>query len=132
MPDALGPRAESGTTSRGLGRVLVALYATLALAAGPFGEELAVLSWADRLAAQGPRLKPEHVERHEALCTRFLRVSRFLGPYPEPDYERLTERLEVEKPVSPADVGYAASRLRLLVARGMDEVRAAALSLPCW
>ena len=33
MPDALGPRAQSGTTSRGLGRVLVALYATLALAA---------------------------------------------------------------------------------------------------
>ena len=27
----------------------------LARAAGPFGEELAVLSWADRLAAQGPR-----------------------------------------------------------------------------
>jgi poly(A) polymerase len=104
----------------------------LALAAGPFGEELAVLSWADRLAAQGPRLKPEHVERHEALCTRFLRVSRFLGPYPGPDYDRLAERLGGEKPVSPADVGYAASRLRLLVARGMDEARAAALSLPCW
>jgi hypothetical protein len=34
VPDALGPRAESGTTVRGLGRVLVALYATLALAAG--------------------------------------------------------------------------------------------------
>jgi uncharacterized membrane protein len=33
VPDALGPRAEQGTTSRGLGRVLVALYATLALAA---------------------------------------------------------------------------------------------------
>ena len=33
MPDALGPRAERGTASRGLGRVLVALYATLALAA---------------------------------------------------------------------------------------------------
>jgi hypothetical protein len=61
-----------------------------------------------------------------------LRVSRFLGPYPGPDYDRLTERLGGEKPVSPADVGYAASRLRLLVARGMDEARAAALSLPCW
>lgn len=34
MPDALGPRAEPGTSSRGVGRVLVALYATLALAAG--------------------------------------------------------------------------------------------------
>ena len=33
MPDALGPRAAAGTASRGLGRVLVALYATLALAA---------------------------------------------------------------------------------------------------
>ena len=33
MSDALGPRAQPGTTSRGLGRVLVALYATLALAA---------------------------------------------------------------------------------------------------
>jgi uncharacterized membrane protein len=33
VPDPLGPRAERGTTSRGLGRVLVALYATLALAA---------------------------------------------------------------------------------------------------
>jgi hypothetical protein len=33
VPDALGPRAESGTTLGGLGRVLVALYATLALAA---------------------------------------------------------------------------------------------------
>ena len=29
-----------------------------ARAAGPFGEELAVLSLADRLAAQGPKLKP--------------------------------------------------------------------------
>jgi hypothetical protein len=33
VPDALGPPARSGTTARGLGRVLVALYATLALAA---------------------------------------------------------------------------------------------------
>jgi hypothetical protein len=33
VPEALGPRAESGTSSRGVGRVLVALYATLALAA---------------------------------------------------------------------------------------------------
>jgi poly(A) polymerase len=91
----------------------------LARAAGPFGEELAVLSWADRLAAQGPRLKPEHVERHEALCTRFLNTSRALGPHPDPGYDGLAERLAYEKPVSPADAGYAASRLRLLVARGM-------------
>ena len=34
MPDALGRPAEPGTSSRGVGRVLVALYATLALAAG--------------------------------------------------------------------------------------------------
>jgi hypothetical protein len=24
-----------------------------------------MLSWADRLAAQGPRLKPEHLRRHD-------------------------------------------------------------------
>jgi poly(A) polymerase len=92
----------------------------LARAAGPFSEELAVLSWADRLAAQGPSLKPEHVERHEALCKRFLGTSRALGPYPDPDYGGLAERLAGEEPVSSADVGYAASRLRLLAARGMD------------
>ena len=57
----------------------------LALAPGPFGEELTVLSWADRLAAQGPRLKPEHLRPHEELCTRFLRVSRKLGPHPDTD-----------------------------------------------
>ena len=41
----------------------------LARAAGPFGEELAVLSWADRLAAQGP--SPQARTRRptrEALC----------------------------------------------------------------
>jgi poly(A) polymerase len=88
----------------------------LARAAGPFGEELAVLSWADRLAAQGPRLKREHVERHEELCARFLNASRALGPHPEPDYEGLARRLS---PVGSADLGYAASRLRLLAAREM-------------
>ncbi|CAA9412617.1 MAG: tRNA nucleotidyltransferase, A-adding [uncultured Rubrobacteraceae bacterium] len=90
----------------------------LARAAGPFGEELAVLSWADRLAAQGPRLKPEHVERHRELCVDFLRISRDLGPYPEPDYEGLAGRLS-HPPA--ADVGYAASRVRLLTARGLAE-----------
>jgi poly(A) polymerase len=90
----------------------------LARAAGPFGEELAVLSWADRLAAQGPRLKPEHLRRHEELCTWFLRVSRELGPYPEPDYAALQEVLSC---ASGADVGSASSYLRLLVARGTDE-----------
>ena len=84
----------------------------LARAAGPFGEELAVLSWADRLAAQGPRLKPEHLQRHEELCTWFLRISRELGPYPNPDYATLEKNLP-----SGADVGYAASHLRLLAAR---------------
>lgn len=65
----------------------------LARAAGPFGGELAVLSWADRLAAQGPRLKEEYVERHRQLCTWFLRISRDPGPYPEPDYDSLAARL---------------------------------------
>jgi poly(A) polymerase len=91
----------------------------LARAAGSFGEELAVLSWADRLAAQGPRLKPEHLRRHEDLCTWFLRVSRELGPYPEPDYAALQEVLSCAS--GAADVGYAASYLRLLVARGAAE-----------
>jgi len=87
----------------------------LARAAGPFGEELAVLSWADRLAAQGPRLKPEHLRRHEELCTRFLRISRELGPYPDPDYVELEGTISSAS--SGADLGYAASRLRLLAAR---------------
>jgi poly(A) polymerase len=92
----------------------------LARAAGSFGEELAVLSWADRLAAQGPRLKPEHLRRHEDLCTSFLRVSRELGPYPDPDYAALQREL----PRAPgAEVGYGASYLRLLAARGADEDR---------
>ena len=103
----------------------------LARAAGPFGEELAVLSWADRLAAQGPRLKPEHLRRHEDLCTWFLRVSRELGPYPDPDYATLQGALSC---TSGADVGYAASYLRLLVARGAGEnsdiARLAARRLP--
>jgi poly(A) polymerase len=90
----------------------------LAHAAGPFGEELAVLSWADRLAAQGPRLKAEHIERHRQLCVEFLRVSRNLGPYPEPDYESLAGRLEG---LSDAGVGYAASRVRFFTARGLPE-----------
>jgi poly(A) polymerase len=90
----------------------------LARAAGPFGEELAVLSWADRLAAQGPRLKPEHLERHEEFCTRFLRISRGLGPHPDPDYAALREAISSR---SGADVGYAASHLRLLGARGTGE-----------
>jgi poly(A) polymerase len=90
----------------------------LARAAGPFGEELAVLSWADRLAAQGPRLKAEHIERHRELCVEFLRVSRSLGPYPKPDYEGLAGWLEDP---SDADVGYAGSRVRLLTASGLAE-----------
>ncbi len=96
----------------------------LARAAGPFGEELAVLSWADRLAAQGPRLKPEHVERHQALCARFLNTSRALAPHPDPDYQALARRLSTEDSAHPADVGYAASRMRLLAARGTGGERA--------
>jgi poly(A) polymerase len=96
----------------------------LARAAGPFGDELAVLSWADRLAAQGPRLKPEHLRRHEELCTCFLRVSRELGPFSDPDYAALEGT--ISSAASGADVGYAASHLRLLVARGTDEKSALA------
>jgi poly(A) polymerase len=96
----------------------------LVRAAGPFGEELAVLSWADRLAAQGPRLKPEHLERHEELCVEFLSASRALGPHPDPDYEALAANLPSS--VAGADVGYAASYLRLLTARGLDEKTAVA------
>ncbi|MDP8953015.1 MAG: HD domain-containing protein [Actinomycetota bacterium] len=93
----------------------------LALAAGSFGEELAVICWADRLAAQGPRLRSEHIERHRELCLEFLRKSRSLGPYPEPDYESLADLLG--RP-SDADVGYAASRVRLLCARGVKKDKA--------
>ena len=89
----------------------------LAGAAGPFGEELALLSWADRLAAQGPRLESKHLERHRALCAEFLEVSRSLGPYPEPGYEEISRRLRLP---ARADAGYAASRRRLLVAGGLD------------
>jgi poly(A) polymerase len=90
----------------------------LARAAGPFGEELAILCWADRFAARGPRLKPEHIELHRELCVEFLRESRDLGPYPAPDYEHLADCLGHPPE---ADVGYAASRVRLLHARGLAE-----------
>jgi poly(A) polymerase len=90
----------------------------LARAAGPFGEELAVLCWADRLAAQGPRLKEEHIERHRDLCREFLRVSRASGPHPESDYKGLAEKLGLK---NGADVGYAASRVRLMTSRGVPD-----------
>ncbi|MBA2616688.1 MAG: HD domain-containing protein [Rubrobacter sp.] len=90
----------------------------LARAAGPFGEELAVLSFADRLAAQGPRLKPEHIDRHVALCADFLETSRKLNPYPEPDYGALANALPSN--ATDADAGYAATHARLLAARGLD------------
>ncbi len=93
----------------------------LARAAGPFGEELAVLSWADRLAAQGPRLERKHLERHRALCAEFLAASRKLGPHPEPDYEVLAQRLRLP---AGADAGYAASRIRLLASRELDAEKA--------
>lgn len=88
----------------------------LVRAAGPFGESLAVLSWADRLAAQGPRLKDEHIERHRALCGDFLEASRRAGPHPAQDYEDVARRLGLS---NCADTGYAASRARLLASRGM-------------
>lgn len=80
----------------------------LAHAAGPFGEELAVLSWADRLAAQGPRLKQAHLDRHRDLCAEFLRVSREQGPYSVPGY-KATSQVTAD-----ADIGYSVSRTRLL------------------
>ncbi len=86
-------------------------------AVGPFGEELTVLSWADRLAARGPRLKREHIERHRELSLEFLGIYQEHGPYEKPDYGRLSRDLGL----SPADTGYAASRLRLLRSRGLDE-----------
>ncbi len=86
-------------------------------AVGPFGEELAVLSWSDRLAARGPRLKEEHIERHRELCLEFLAAYREQASPEEPDYGRLSETFGF----SPADAGYAASRLRLLRSRGLDQ-----------
>ena len=94
----------------------------LARAAGPFGEELAVLSLADRLAAQGPKLKPEHIQRHVSLCADFLEESRKLGPYPAPDYELLMKALPSS--ATEADAGYGATRARLLSARGQDPDKA--------
>ena len=95
----------------------------LVRAAGPFGEELAILCWADRLAAQGPRLKEEHIERHRALCVEFLERYRDAGPHPETDYAKLAEGLGLS---SEAGAGYAAGRARLLVSRGLTEDEATA------
>ncbi len=89
----------------------------LSRAAGPFGEELAVLSLADRLAAQGPSLKPEHIERHVDLCAEFLHFYRQNAPYPDPDYEALSAALP---DASGADTGLAATHARLLAARGLE------------
>ncbi len=95
----------------------------LVRAAGPFGEELAVLCWADRLAAQGPRLKEEHIERHRELCVEFLERYRDAGPHPEMDYAKLSDTLGLS---SEADAGYVAGRARLLVSRGLGEDEAIA------
>lgn len=95
----------------------------LVRAAGPFAGELAVLSWADRLAARGERLKPEHVERHRELCLDFLERSREGGPYPVPNYAGLAGKLGLSARAS-ADAGYAASRLRLLESRGTGTAEA--------
>lgn len=86
----------------------------LARAAGPFGEELAVLSWADRVAAQGPRLKEEHLDRHYELCMKFLRISRARAPHSVPEYENLIRGQRIS---TGADAGYAASRARLSESR---------------
>ena len=86
----------------------------LVRAAGPFGEELAILCWADRLAAQGPRLKEEHIERHRELCVEFLEHYRSTEPSPETDYAKLSEALGLS---TEADTGYWASRARLRASR---------------
>lgn len=104
----------------------------LVRAAGPFGEELAVITWSDRLAAQGPRLKPEHLERHRELCTDFLHAYRASGPYETPDYDRIAQRIGSNGTDAGADAGasagasagYAASRMRLLGSRGLSEAAA--------
>lgn len=98
-------------------------------AAGPFGEELAVLSWADRLAAQGPRLNEEHIERHWMLCEEFLDASREHGPYEAPEYGDLGKKLDF---AAEADVGYAAARLRLLEARGLGREEALQYVAGAW
>lgn len=97
----------------------------LVRAAGPFTQELAVLSWADRLAARGFRLKPEHVERHRELCETFLAESRVPDSREPQDYPGLAKRLGLSG-APEADTGYAASHLRSLVARGLEEDEAAA------
>ncbi|CAN5675577.1 hypothetical protein BH24ACT22_BH24ACT22_05940 [soil metagenome] len=94
----------------------------LVRAAGPFGEELAVLSWADRVAAQGPRLKREHLHRHYDLCAEFLHLSREHGPYPVPDYKDFISHGGTD---TGADAGFASSRARLSVSRGDDSHAAA-------
>ncbi|MBA2440834.1 MAG: HD domain-containing protein [Rubrobacter sp.] len=95
----------------------------LVRAVGPFAGELAVLSWADRLAARGERLKPEHVERHRELCLEFLTRSREGGPYPVPNYAGLAGKLGLPAPDG-AEAGYAASRIRLLESRGLGTAEA--------
>lgn len=101
----------------------------LVRAVGPFADELAVLSWADRLAARGARLKPEHVERHRGLCEEFLGHGRARHVPDLPDYEALAEALAGRlglKRAAEADAGYAAFHLRLLAARGVPEDEAEA------
>jgi hypothetical protein len=48
-----------------------------------------------------------------------LRLSCDLGPYPEPDYQGFAKKLPPIR--TSVDLGYAASHLRLLVARSMEE-----------
>lgn len=101
----------------------------LVRAAGPFGEGLAVLTWADRLAAQGPRLRDEHIERHKNLCRKFLEASREAGPHPAPNYGQLRTELAPEPPApepSESEIGYAAARLRLAASGGLGWKKALA------
>lgn len=97
----------------------------LVRAAGTFGEELAVITWSDRLAARGPRLKPEHIDRHRELCTGFLQTYRDAAPHDPTDYEQLAGQLNLEAETDAevsagAEVGYEASRRRLVRSRSLS------------
>ncbi|MGI8649026.1 MAG: HD domain-containing protein [Rubrobacter sp.] len=103
-------------------------------AAGPFAEELAVLSWADRMAAQGPKLTEEHIRNHRDLCRDFLEASRASGPHPDPDYEAVRKAVQgsaqenaFKGDLPEAEVGYLAGKARLVAARGIPTEEALSL-----
>lgn len=92
MADGLGPPAEGGTTVGGLGRVLVALYATLALAASArsavqiasrFGEApvayvLSAVAAAVYLVATVALLRGSSAGRRTAVVAMFFELAGVL------------------------------------------------------